>query len=392
MLIWMIREGRGYLKIRASGGFNERFLNMASAAGVELWDVKAKNGVLFACTNVKTYPRLRKVAKQSGMRLCVAERHGTPFLLRRLRERLGVVVGIAVFFAVVYTLSLFVWNVQITGNQTMTDEQVRTALSALGLDSGSLKSSLNLPVLKREAMRSMPELSWITLRLKGSSVFVELRESKQAPDIVPRDTPCNLVASRGGQILRVIAESGQSLVQPGDIVVEGDPLISGISEDTFGETMLHHASGEIIAATTRVLTEKVPLHQTVQVPSGNVIQRQRFQIFGVEVPLSVSPAPQGENYQREVAETPVTLFGAQLPAVLYTEKWEELKTEEVTYTQEEAAKIAEEALEKTIAEQLEGVTITKREKRLIVENGALIYELTLYCEENIGKEAEILIN
>ena len=87
MLIWMIREGRGYLKIRASGGFNERFLNMASAAGVELWDVKAKNGVLFACTNVKTYPRLRKVAKQSGMRLCVAERHGTPFLLRRLRER-----------------------------------------------------------------------------------------------------------------------------------------------------------------------------------------------------------------------------------------------------------------------------------------------------------------
>ena len=156
--------------------------------------------------------------------------------------------------------------------------------------------------------------------------------------------------------------------------------------------MLHHASGEIIAATTRVLTEKVPLHQTVQVPSGNVIQRQRFQIFGVEVPLSVSPAPQGENYQREVAETPVTLFGAQLPAVLYTEKWEELKTEEVTYTQEEAAKIAEEALEKTIAEQLEGVTITKREKRLIVENGALIYELTLYCEENIGKEAEILIN
>ena len=304
----------------------------------------------------------------------------------------SVVVGIAVFFAVVYTLSLFVWNVQITGNQTMTDEQVRTALSALGLDSGSLKSSLNLPVLKREAMRSMPELSWITLRLKGSSVFVELRESKQAPDIVPRDTPCNLVASRGGQILRVIAESGQSLVQPGDIVVEGDPLISGISEDAFGETMLHHASGEIIAATTRVLTEKVPLHQTVQVPSGNVIQRQRFQIFGVEVPLSVSPAPQGENYQREVAETPVTLFGAQLPAVLYTEKWEELKTEEVTYTQEEAAKIAEEALEKTIAEQLEGVTITKREKRLIVENGALIYELTLYCEENIGKEAEILIN
>lgn len=392
MLIWMIREGRGFLKIRASGGFNERFLNLASAAGVELWDIKAQNGVLFACTNVKTYPKLRRVAKQSGMRLCVAGRHGSPFLFQRLRERLGVVVGLVIFFAVVYTLSLFVWNVQITGNQAMTEEQVRTALTSLGLDSGVLKSSLNLPVLKREAMLNMPELSWITFQLKGSSVFVELRESKQAPDIVPQDTPCNIVASRDGQILRVQVEAGQSLVQPGDIVVEGDPLVSGISEDAFGETVLHHASGEIIAATTRVLTEKVPLHQTVLVPSGNMIQRQRFQLFGVEIPLSVSPAPQGENYRREVWETPVTLFGAQLPAVLYTEKWEELTAEDVTYTQEEAAQIAEESLEKTISEQLEGVTITKREKRLIVENDTLIYQLTLYCEENIGKEAEILIN
>lgn len=392
MLLWLVREGRGYLKIRAEGGFNERFLNLASAAGVELWDVKAANGVLFACTNVKTYRKLRKVAKQSGMRLCVAERHGSPFLFQRLRERLGVVVGIAVFFAVVYTLSLFVWDVQITGNEILTEEQVRASLSSLGLDSGALKSSLNLPVLKREAMLNMPELSWITLRLKGSSVYVELRESKEAPDIVPQDTPCNIVAARGGQILRVQAEAGQTLVQPGDIVVEGDPLISGVSEDVFGETLLHHASGEVIAATTRVLTERVPLRQTVQTPTGNIIRRQRLQVFGVEIPLSVSPAPQGENYRRKVTESPVAIFGAQLPATLYTEEWEELKEEEVAYTQEEAAKMAEEALEKTISEQLEGVTIISREKRLVVEDGVFLYELTLYCEENISKEVEILIN
>ena len=392
MLIWLLRQGRGYLRIRASGGFNERFINLAATAGIDLWDVKAANGVLFACTNVKSYRKLRKVARQSGMRLCVAQRHGAPFLLQRFRARLGVAVGLAVFFAVVYTLSLFVWSVHISGSETLTEDQVREALSSLGLDSGVLKSSLNLPVLKREAMLNLPELSWITLRLKGGTVYVELRESKKAPDIIPQDTPCNIVAARGGQILRTQTIAGQSLVKPGDVVAEGDPLISGVSENVFGETLLHHAGGEIIAATVRVLTQEVPLHQKLLLPTGHVIRRQRFQLFGVEIPLSLSPAPQGENYQRQVTKTPVTLFGAQLPAALFVEEWQELKEEEVTYSQGEAAQIAEEALEKTIAEELQDVLITSREKRLVVENGTLSYQLTLYCEENIAREAEILIN
>ncbi len=392
MMIWMIRQLRGYLKIRASGGFTERFLNLASARDVELWEVRAKNGVLFACTNVKTYDKLRPVAKKSGMRLCVTERHGLPFLLQRVRARLGVAVGMAVFLAVVYTLSLFVWNIQITGNVALTEEQIRASMAGLGLDTGSLKSSLNLPVLKREAMLTMPELSWITLYLKGSTICIDLREGKKAPEIIPMDVPCNIRASRGGQILWVQAQTGQCLVKPGDVVAEDDMLITGISENAFGETLLHHATGKIVAATTRVLSEKVPLRQTVQTPTGRTIRRQRFQLFGVEIPLSVTPAPQGENFQRELTTTPVTFFGAKFPATLYTEEWLELQPEEVAYTPAQAEEIAAAALEERLENELKDVKITSRQKRLVVENNTLYYELTLNCEENIGYEDEILIN
>lgn len=392
MMIQLLREMQGYVKFKAKGSFTEKFLNLAVLSEVPVWGVVGKNGTVYAYTYARSYKKLYPMAKKSSTRLHVEEKHGFPFLLFRTRRRPGVFVGMAAFFALVHFLSLFVWNIQVQGNIQLPEEQIKQVVEELGLGVGSYRNNLNLSLLQGETMLKLPEVSWLTMYTKGSTVVIDLREGQKVPDIVPDDRPCNIKAAVGGQIIKIEAKVGQGAVEHGDVVAPGDLLISGITEGINGETFLHHASGKVIAATSRTIKETVALEQRILVPTGNVLTRRRLQIFGMEIPLSFSSAPQEDTYTREVKKQPLSVFGVQLPAEFSREIWTENEWKQVKYTAQEAEKIAEAAVNQRMEEEFENITVISSEKRLSVEENQLVYELVLQCEENIGYEDEILIN
>ena len=365
-------------------------MNLTARSGMNLWNVKGKGKCLQASVMKSEYRNLRPLAKKTKMKLKVQERRGLPFFLRRFQKRAGLLVGTALFIGVLYFLSMYVWSVQVNGCETISEDEVKTVLSDLGLNPGTLKKEIDGDRIAQSAMVKLPEVGWMAVNIRGSAVTVELRERTEPPHMVPQNEPCNLVAATDGQIVRLEVKDGFTEVKVGDAVVQGQLLVNGVVEDKYGNNQLKHASGRIIAETHRKLVEEVPLEQTVLTPTENVITRKRMCVFGVEIPISLTQSP-GENYEREIYIEDVKVGEVTLPITIYTEKWTEQKPTQIRLNEEEAKKKAREAISQREKEEFEQIAILDKKEKGFIKNGIYYLEVSYTCEEDIAQEKEMLV-
>ena len=120
----IIRWFWGYVDFCVRGGYPERFLNFTARLGIVLWNMKKKDGVLYASVNVAEYRSLRPLARKAGAKLRVTRRHGLPFLLKKCSNKKGIFVGVIIFVILFNLLSLSVWSVEVSGNTTIPTEKI----------------------------------------------------------------------------------------------------------------------------------------------------------------------------------------------------------------------------------------------------------------------------
>jgi similar to stage IV sporulation protein len=83
----------GAVRVRATGTFVERFINLAARDGVQMWDIERGEGELYFKLPARSFRRLRRAAKASGVRLRVVSRHGLPFVYGKYRRRAALWLG-----------------------------------------------------------------------------------------------------------------------------------------------------------------------------------------------------------------------------------------------------------------------------------------------------------
>ena len=68
---------------------------------------------------------------------------------------------------------------------------------------------------------------WVKARIEGSKLKVSAVERQSPPSIISEDSPCNLVAKRDGEVIRVYTTAGTSVVKKGDMIRKGQILVKG---------------------------------------------------------------------------------------------------------------------------------------------------------------------
>ena len=358
--------------------------------GISLWNIKKKKGAFSACVAVEDYKKLLPFARKAKLRLRVTGRHGFPFFLKKFKNRAGVFVGILCFFAVINAMSLFIWSVDVSGNVEIADGEVICAMEELGLSSGVLRKKINVPRLEQEAMIKMPKVAWLSVNLEGSRATVCLNERIAPPEIVPKAAPCNIKAAFDGQISRMEVCAGEAVVNVGDAVRKGQLLVSGVVEDAFGVSTLHHTEAKIFALTKREISAQVPLWQEKEIPTGKTLKRYTAKAFGVQVPLNLL-APPNENFTREVSRQDLRINGAKMPVTLYTENFLEQTKQEIRLTPEQAAAEAQKIAEQKEEIELKGTKILERKKSEKIDEEKYLVNFTYFCEEDIAKQEEIVL-
>ena len=247
MLLKVIRWSKGYVDFSASGKFPERFINLTTRNGINVWNLKPTEKGLTATMQVYDYKNIRSIAYKSKLKMRVTGRHGLPFYVQRYRQRVGLLIGAIIGIVLIAVLSKFIWYIDAPPTKSLSTSQILSALEEDNVKVGSYINSIDTENTERRLILKNEQIGWISLNITGSTMSVNIEEKAPKPDTPDFKTPCNIKANNDGVITSIKTSRGETKVMKGSGVVKGDLLVSGIVE-TKQETIEYvHASAEIMA-------------------------------------------------------------------------------------------------------------------------------------------------
>ncbi len=288
MLVELVRLLRGYVIFEAGGNFTERLLNITSQRGIVLWNATPQPGLLTGAMSAAEYRRIRPVARKARVRLRIKQKRGLPFFVKKYKPRIGIPIGGALGLVLMLVLSNFIWTVNISGAEHISNAEVVRALEENGVNVGAYKGSIDPAAVKRDLLLKIDGLGWMSVNLTGSTAQIELKEMTDRPETGSTQIPCNIKAAKDGVITRVNAKTGISVVKKGSGVTRGELLVSGVVPSENGINSYLHAEAEVYADVISKLEIKIPKSYEYYFLTENYIDRRRLSLFGIELPFSAS--------------------------------------------------------------------------------------------------------
>ena len=401
MLKKAVKLLRGSVCVRAKSAYPERMLNLCSARGIEFWDVRwIDDTALSFCVARGDLRALRRAAEGCGAEVSIERTAGTPFFFARLRRRHALFAGGILCAALLLVNSLFIWDFEVTGNETVPTETILHALREHGVHRGTFIYSFRSQDICNRVLPELKDLCWVAVNVRGCKAYVQVRERERAPERVNESEPTNVIAAKPGLITKVRALDGEKRVLPGTSVQQGQLLIAGVV-DTGGTekpsvtTRFLAGKGEVWARTWYDLTVRVPLTYEKKVYTGKE-KRSHTLIWG-ENRLKIGAKGSSicnVDCDKIKNQTQWTLFGLfALPVTWETETLLPYELEVTPRSRADAEAQGKDMLETYLAALLgEAGSVTQRRFSTAVEGDTLVVTLSAECEEQIGKEVPIAVS
>ena len=204
MLKKAVKLLRGSVCVRAKSAYPERMLNLCSARGIEFWDVRwIDDTALSFCVARGDLRALRRAAEGCGAEVSIERTAGTPFFFARLRRRHALFAGGILCAALLLVNSLFIWDFEVTGNETVPTETILHALREHGVHRGTFIYSFRSQDICNRVLPELKDLCWVAVNVRGCKAYVQVRERVRAlagPDVqtvvVSADDPSSVEAVR----------------------------------------------------------------------------------------------------------------------------------------------------------------------------------------------------
>ena len=323
---------KGYVIIKIEGLTLERFLNLAANKDIYLWDIKRIDStVLEIKTNIEGFRALREIVKKLGHHVEIVDKIGLPFLFHKFKNRKMLGVGILIFLILVALLSSILWDVEIYGNEIVASKDIMEILEKEDVKLGMIKYKIDQDYIEGLLLNEFEIFSFVSLKIKGTKLLIEVKEQLLAPKQINTSIPCNIVANKKGIIIKTIVRNGRALVRKGDTVEKGQILITGVLEREDGEETkynLVHSQGEILAHTRYSINIEEPIIKTLREETGEMVKYQEikigkkgFQFLKEEIPFT--------HYNEEIKEIKFFDGKINLPFKILIHEYREVQLKEI---------------------------------------------------------------
>ncbi len=240
---------RGEAYVELLGGGTDRLLNACAEAALPLWDVSFLNGAcLRARLREHDIPRLEKIAALCQCEMRTLRLYGGGSA-KRVRARARLAVFAAVCALLLAISSLFIWDIEVEGNERLSKGEILRALSDCGVSEGCFWPAADAERVRGEMLLRCGDLAWMTLNVRGSRATVLVLEREEKPEIYDEKAAADLVASRDGVVRGLNVKNGRALVGRGELVRAGQTLVSGEMDSPTGQSRLVRAEGGVTAET-----------------------------------------------------------------------------------------------------------------------------------------------
>lgn len=387
----IVNRLRGEVRIRVVSGFPERVLNLCGARKLTFWDVCWVSPTEFVCSmSRQDYRILRQAAKNLDCTLTVERKVGAPYFLGRFRQRYVLVCGLSLCAVFLLFGSFFIWDFQIEGNVTVTDEAILRCLERQGVKLGAFGFGIDSEDLRNHVLLEMPELVWITVNVSGCQAQIQVRERLPTPERTDKREPQNVVARRDGLVLKITALGGEKRVLAGTTVEQGQLLISGVEDtDTFG-ARLKAGMGSVTARTWYTLQSQIPLTEEKKTYTGEKKTGWSL-IFGTHrIKLYGSGSYSLTDCDKISSRTQLRLFGISFPVTVERETWRYFTVETESISPEKAKEQGEALLTEYLHTLVDPYGAISSTVCTVKQDGdTAVVTLSAECVEQIGQTVPI---
>ena len=116
---------RGSVRVRVESAWPERILNLCSARRIELREPRWHSATeLSFSVSRRDFPAFKRAIANTGAQWSLERKEGAPYFLGRFRRRHALLAGLAVFAALLVVNSLFIWDFEVSGNDTVPAEKI----------------------------------------------------------------------------------------------------------------------------------------------------------------------------------------------------------------------------------------------------------------------------
>ncbi len=379
----------GYRMLRCSESDSKTVLNILLERKIFYWKLhREDNRELSFAISEKEYKKLVSILDKRGIKVYSVYGRGLPFICRAHRNRVGLLVGLGIYFALIFLSSFFVWDIKVVSNTQTPHNTIISNLNELGCYEGAFLPAIDFEDLCIDYLEEYKDFSWVSVNVRGTVAYVEIQEKKLYEDELT--APRNMVASIGGVIENCSVYEGKSMVVPGNVVKKGDLLISGIVENKEGAIRLCRAKGRIVATVDTELRVEVPYKAQRQVYTGKSYEEKKLRFFNMTFPfLGESPPDDALCTHLSESDAVVLFEKIELPLSVEKEVFREYKIEEFTYTKEEAQEAAQYLMRKRFDEELSDAELISVETTEEHTKTAYILNCKVKCRMDITTPVDI---
>jgi similar to stage IV sporulation protein len=377
------------------GCFPERFFNLCKNREIRLWNIeKRQEGYVFYLS-VKDYKRLKPIVRKTKTRPKIRVKKGLPFLLQRLKKRVGLLIGGILFCGLLYTYSLFLWSIEIEGGYTHTEVALKKYLKTIEVEVGKRKSQLDCTAIEEALRKEYKDIGWVSCEIKGSKMVIKIKETLLVEEKEDNEDPIHLIAPAEGEIASIIVRKGTLMVRKGDKVAAGDILISGIVDiygdnDLLLEKKAVAADGDIYLNRYLSYRQEYPLNVKKKEYTKEKKISYTLRILGYEISLD-NPLKSLENWEQYdiIGERKLYFFGVELQK----KEYKAFTLSDTKRSQEEVESLANAWFSYYLEElSKEGIVLLENQVKLTLTKESCVAKGQLYVSWPVGTYRKITDN
>ncbi len=400
MIDRIVRFIKGYVRIRVHSPEMERFLNLCANNGLLLYQICELGGDCELEISLSDFFHLQPICRKTHTRIHIILKRGLPFFFHRNRKRKALFVGIILCFVLLQILSTRIWNIHVDGNYSYSTQSILQYLEEQKISHGIAKKDISCAQISAGIREHFPDMIWVAAKISGTRLMISVQENM---DALPEkeeaaSVPSDLVATKSGEILRMVTRQGIPQAQVGDQCEKGQILIRGLVDimNDNGELVRQAqvpADGDVYIKTSYPYYKEFPLTYKKRIYTGKTKKDLVLQLHSLELALGL-PGKSFAHYDRVGRFKEVKLTENFYLPIAYGNKISyEYRIIEKEYTQEEARALAKDQILFFLDQILEkGVEILENNVTIEVTETKCISKGTIYGLEKNGKAVPLSLS
>ena len=377
--------------VTVSAEKTEWFLNLFLKNRLNSWGYHKADGTFCFYTTKRDLALIREEAEKGGILLNEGKPLGLFPHLWKKRARLGLLFGAVLSLFLFFCASSVVWDVRISGNEKMSDAEVRAELSAAGLGIGTRMDSFDRMHFTSSLLSRSENLSFVGVNFHGTVAYVQVMEQKKPEKDKAPVGGANLVASTDAIIESLGVVRGDPVVARGDVVRAGDLLVSGVT-DWVGGSHFVYAAGEILGRVEHSLEVTVPRTRPEKIESAERMIGISVNFFGKNINIYRDTGNLPAEYVTIDRETPFVLKeGCTLPFSLSVEYAAFDRYKERRFSDAETVRYAEELMKNKLSAEMQGRELLEKSMQGTFQGDTYVLTCRVIALENIARVSEFSI-